>query len=400
MSNAVPTYEERIAWFHEARFGMFIHWGLYALLKRGEWVMYTERMTPEEYAPLAQQFNPENYRPAEWADLAARAGMRYMVLTTRHHDGFCLFDSHASDFTAPKSAAGRDLVAEYAEAARARGLKVGFYYSLGDWRFCDRPGSWLVPPENRDAVVGQAHAQVRELMSNYGKVDILWYDGGATPPDYPGGAAAYWEAEKLNAMARSLQPHILINNRSGLPEDLDTPEQHVKASDTGRGWESCMTMDALWWGYFEHAMDWKTVPQLVGHLVAAAAGEGNFLLNVGPRPDGTIREEEAERLLGIGRWLEANGEAIYGSRRAPFSDWYLGPTTAVGDHVYWCMTRYPGPETVLPPLNGWKVRSASLLATGEPLTLQDEGDRARLLGLPPTPPDPNCVVVKLEAFQE
>lgn len=395
MTANIPTYEQRIAWFHEARFGLFIHWGVYSLLKRGEWVQHVERIPWEQYTPLAQEFNPEKYDPNQWAELAAAAGMKYMVLTSRHHDGFCLFDSKVSDFTAPKTGAKRDLVAEYVQAVRRAGLRVGLYYSLGDWRFTDRPGSWDVAPEKRDALVGQAHAQVRELMTNYGKIDVLWYDGAHAPADYPGGTAAYWDAAKLNAMVRSLQPDILINNRSGLGEDLDTPEQHVKASQAGRGWESCMTMDALWWGYFEHAMDWKTVPQLVSNLVLAASGAGNYLLNVGPKPDGTIREEETTRLLAMGKWLEKNGEAIYGCTRAPFSDWHLGPTTMKGDCVYWCMIRYPGPETVLPPLGKCKVTAASLLTTGRKLTLHDEGTRVRLTGLPESPPDPNCVVVKL-----
>ena len=176
MAVSIPSYEERMKWFHEARFGMFIHFGLYAMLGRGEWVMLNERIPAAEYAPLAKKFNPRKFDAAEWVRIAKEGGAKYMVLTTRHHEGFCLFDSTVSSFKSTNSPFGRDLVAEYVKAARKAGMKVGFYYSLLDWRF---PGYWEPEKyrESADALVAQAHAQVRELLTNYGRIDVLWYDG-------------------------------------------------------------------------------------------------------------------------------------------------------------------------------------------------------------------------------
>ena len=280
-------YQDRLRWFNEARFGMFIHWGLYSLLGRGEWVMLHERIRAGDYARLAARFNPKNFDPDAWAALAAEAGMKYMVLTTRHHDGFCLFDSEASDFTSVKTAAGQDFVAAYIRACRRAGLKVGIYYSLLDWRF---PGYWdfRKHEESARAMVRQAHDQVRELMCNYGRIDYLFYDGAWVPGlKMPHGAdgkliatdvAEFWQSRKLNRMVRRLQPRIVINNRSALPEDVDTPEQEVTAGAPGRAWESCMTIgDAFGWGYIRHSPNMKTVPQLLQHLVTAASGEGNYL---------------------------------------------------------------------------------------------------------------------------
>ncbi|MCX8183670.1 MAG: alpha-L-fucosidase, partial [Crenarchaeota archaeon] len=226
------TVEKRMSWWVEARFGMFIHWGLYAIPARGEWVMYCERIPKNEYARLAQKFNPKRFDADKWVELAKQAGARYMVLTTRHHDGFCLWDSSVSDFTSVKTAARRDFVAEYVEACRKAGMRIGFYYSLLDWRW---PAYWDGPeknPEGWKEFRNYVHAQVRELLTNYGKIDILWYDGG-----WPHSPDA-WGSEQLNAMVRSLQPEIIINNRSGLPGDFDTPEQRIEVSH--RPWEACM----------------------------------------------------------------------------------------------------------------------------------------------------------------
>ncbi len=291
MSDAAAAYTERLRWFHEARFGLFIHWGPYAVLGQGEWAMFTQRIPVREYARLARRFTAKKFDADAWARMAVDAGMRYAVLTARHHDGFCLYDSKASDFTSVKIGARRDLVAEYVAACRKAGLKVGLYYSLLDWRF---PGNFEPAkfPESSQAMVEQAHAQMRELMTNYGTVDVVWYDGGYVYNGMTSRAdmAPFWRAAEINAMARQLQPGIIINNRIGLDEDIDTPEQHVKASAPGRAWESCMTMHDAGWGYVRSSPAMQTAPQLLGHLVTAAAGEGNFLLNVGPKPDGTISE--------------------------------------------------------------------------------------------------------------
>ena len=390
------SYEERMKWFHKARFGMFIHWGLYAQHGRGEWVMFQERIPAEEYAKLASQFNPKKYDPNQWAGLAAEAGMKYMVLTTRHHDGFCLFDSQVSDFTAAKTAAGRDLVAEYVQACRKAGLKVGFYYSLLDWRF---PG-YFEPEKYKDsaaALVEQFHGQVRELMTNYGKIDVLWYDGGWVAHDPSSNVAEFWISKKVNAMVRELQPQILINNRSGIEEDLDTPEQHVTASAAGRGWESCMTIgDTCGWGYVHNNPNFKTVPQLLQNLVIAAGGEGNYLLNVGPKPDGTIRQEEQVRLRAMGEWLKAHGEAIYGSQRCPLHGGMIGAWTRKGSTGYFNIFRWPGEEATV-PLVKTKARSATLLATGDKVKVrQEHNGRLVLSGLPKRPPHKMVNVIKVK----
>jgi alpha-L-fucosidase len=394
MAKGTPSYRERMSWFHEARFGLFIHWGLYSLLGRGEWAMLEERIPVAEYAKLADRFKPKSFDAFAWAEMAAQTGAKYAVLTTRHHDGFCLYDSEVSDFTSVKTAAKRDFVAEYVDAFRRAGLKIGFYYSLLDWRF---PGYWNPRKhrESADAMVEQYHAQVRELMTNYGKIDVLWYDGHWI--DGVKNVGRFWRAREINAWVREKQPHILINNRSGVDEDLDTPEQYVTASKPGRGWESCMTMgDSCGWGYIRNNPNMKSETQLLQHLVTAAAGEGNFLLNVGPKPDGTIRKSERRRLKTVGKWLRTNGEAIYGSQRCALKNGMIGLWMAKGKTAYLCVFRWPGREAVV-PLVGSKVRSATLLATGAPVEHRVEHNGCLVLsGLPKKPPHPSVSVIKVE----
>lgn len=408
------SYNERLKWFHQARFGMFIHWGLYSLLGRGEWVMFQERIRPSDYARLAERFNPKKFDADAWAGLAAEAGMKYMVLTTRHHDGFCLFDSQVSDFTSVKTAARRDFVAEYVAACRRAGIKVGLYYSVLDWRF---PG-YFEPRKHKasaEAMVQQLHAQVHELMSNYGRIDLLWYDGDWINHGQAGiqDKAKFWRAKELNAMVRALQPHILINNRSGTNEDLDTPEQHVTASNPGRGWESCMTMGFFaGWGYTHYNPTWKSPAQLLQSLVSAAAGEGNFLLNIGPKPDGSVRREEVIRLKAMGKWLQTNGQAIYGSQRCDLhggsggittstNTWsMIGQWTRRGNTGYLHIDRWPGQEAVI-PLVKTKALSAALLSTGRPVKVRQEyNGRLILSGLPAKPPHPDINVIAVRFKSE
>ncbi len=398
MASKKMTYTERMEWFHKARFGLFIHWGLYSLLGRGEWAMFQERIPKEEYAKLANRFNPTKFDADAWARMAVNAGMKYAVLTTRHHDGFCLFDSQVSDFTSVKTRAKRDFVAAYVKAFKKAGLKVGFYYSLLDWRF---PGYFMPNTYRKSAreMIHQYHEQVRELMTNYGKIDLLWYDGAwIAHGKVARGVADFWDAAEVNAMVRKLQPHILINNRSGLEEDLDTPEQHVTASKPGRGWESCMTIgDSCGWGYIRNNPNMKTVTQLLQNLVTAAAGEGNYLLNVGPKPDGTIREEEQARLAAMGRWLKKHkdGQSIYGSERCALHGGMIGMWTAKGNMGYLHVLRWPGKEAVV-PLVRTKARSATLLATGKRLRVrQEHNGRLLISGLPSAPPDRHISVIKI-----
>ncbi len=378
-----------VDWFSQARFGMFIHWGIYSIPARGEWVRLVERIPADEYEPLAKRFNPRKYHPEEWVTLAQETGMKYMVLTTRHHDGFSLFDSEVSEFTAPKTAAKRDLVAKYVEACRKKGMRIGFYYSLLDWRY---PAYFSGPekdPKGWAKFLEYVHTQVRELCTNYGRIDVLWYDG-AWPWD-----AEAWQSAKLNAMVRKLQPHILINNRSQLPEDFDTPEQQISTpKDSKRPWETCMTMNDNW-GYSAGDHNWKSTRQLIHNLVRCASGAGNYLLNVGPKRDGTIPPPSIRRLNEIGKWMKVNGESIYGSERCPFGGGMIGLTTARSSTVYLHVLRWPGKEATVAGIKN-KVLSAHLLTTGAKAKVIQKGDRLFLRGLPRKAPDPYDSVMVME----
>jgi len=381
---------ERMHWWHEARFGMFIHWGVYSIPARGEWVMYQEHIPADEYAPLASKFAPKRYDADQWVALAKEAGMRYMVMTSRHHDGYSLFDSQVSEFTAPKTAAKRDLIREYVEACHRGGMRVGFYYSLLDWRY---PAYFRGPkadPEGWAELIGYVHAQVRELCTNYGKLDILWYDGG-----WPY-TAEDWRSAELNAMVRKLQPEVIINNRSQLPEDYDTPEQHVRASEPGRPWESCMTLNDSW-GYNAADDNWKTPGQVVKYLLTCAGSGGNYLLNVGPRPDGTIPRESVEVLRQVGGWLRRNGGAVYGAERSPFGGTSTGLTTLKGNTLFMHVLRWPGKQAHFCRIAN-RVRSVHMLETGNELSFEQKGDRLLLKGLPARARDRlgTVIVVELE----
>ncbi len=387
---------------------MLIHWGLYSILGRGEWVMHAEHIPFKEYAKLAEKFKPSKFNADRWVSLAKEAGMKYLVLTTRHHDGFCLYNSKVSDFTSVKTAAQRDFIAEYVKACRKAGLKVGLYYSLGDWRF-GIPKISGTPAQAR-AMVAQAHAQVRELMANYGKIDLLWYDGGWCYPSLPDDGkrevARFWKSEKLNALVRKLQPHILINDRSGLPEDFGTPEGHVGAEESGRACESCMTMGDSYfsgWGYIKDNFNFKTTTQLIQCLVTAASGGGNYLLNIGPKPDGGIRKQEVDRLRAIGKWMKVNGESIYGSQRLPAKQacipWGYGTfgiTTVKGNSGYLHFFRWPGETAVVTGIRN-RVLSARILGSNKKINAQQTADgRLFLKGLPGKPPNRNDTVIVLK----
>ena len=400
------TYSERMKWFHEARFGIYVHFGLYSMLGRGEWTMYSERIPLAEYEKLADLFQPAPDCAEEWVAAAVAAGAKYMVLTTHHHEGFCLFDSRYSDYTSVKRGPHRDLVREYVDAARKAGLHVGLYYSLLDWRF---PG-YFEPekyPESKEALVRQVHGQIRELMTHYGKIELLEYDGGwdskiaKTRADW----AEFWQAEKLNAMVRELQPWIIINDRSGTKEDIETPEQEVRTGNLTT--ESCMCIgDSCAWGYTRFNPNWKTSEQLLQYLIAAVQSEGNYLLNIGPDPQGHIRNEELERLTAIGQWLKQNGEAVYGAGRCALIgscqpntvDLNLqGPWTCKGNTGYWCIFRWPG-ETATAIRIDTEVKRVTCLSDGReyPFRWDSAAGKLKVTGLPVFPPDPLCSVLKVE----
>jgi len=340
---------------------------------------------------LADTWKPKPYPARWWARLAKLAGMRYMVMTTKHHEGFCLFDTQYTDYNAVKRGPKRDLVAEFVEAARAEGLKVGFYYSLMDWHHPD--GARCKHDEAaRRRFVEFTHGIVRELMTNYGKIDIMWYD-----VNWPL-TAEEWEAEKMNRMVRELQPHIVINNRSGLPEDFGTPEQHITPEKGGRMWEACMTFNESW-GYTPIDTRWKDAWQIVGMLRQVAAGGGNLLLNIGPAPDGSVPEVCEQELLKVGRWLQEYGSSVYDASDPMQQEWMItGAFTRKGQTLYYHCNRWPGGELAIGGLQ-CKVLRARLMNGPEVAFTQTE-NRLVLHGLPETPPNPICTVIEMEVEGE
>lgn len=344
--NLIEERKKRTQWFLESRLGMFIHWGLYAIPGRGEWIMTNERMTKEEYRVYFDEFNPSNYDPRAWARAAKEAGMKYAVMTAKHHDGFCLFDSQYTDYKSTNTKAGRDLIKEYVEAFRAEGLKIGFYYSIIDWYHDDFPhyGDKHHPMRDNeeykdldhdfDKYLDYMHKQVRELCSNYGQIDILWFDFS-----YDDMVGEKWKATKLINMVRELQPQVIIDNRleasgenSGSimsknpsfyagdfasPEQIIPPEGILDEDGNSIPWEACITMNNHW-GYSSRDKNFKSSKMIIRKLVECVSKNGNLLLNVGPNARGEIPKESLNILKEIGQWMEANGDSIYSCGRANF----------------------------------------------------------------------------------
>jgi alpha-L-fucosidase len=381
--------EARMKWWHEARFGMFIHWGLYSVLGRHEWVMENEGIPVAEYEQIAKRFKPKPNAARDWAKLAKAAGQKYMVMTTKHHEGFCHFDSKLTDYCAPKQGPGRDLVKEYVEAARAEGLRVGFYYSLMDWHHPD--GARCAKDEAaRQRFVAYIHGQIRELLTNYGQIDVLWYDV-ASPLDAKG-----WESEKMNDMVFKLQPKIIVNNRNKLEGDFATPEQRIQAEK--RAWESCMTMNDSW-GYQKSDDAWKTPKTVVRNLITCAHDTGNYLLNIGPKPDGSIPEESVKIMTTVGKWMEKNGKSIYDTdvcqpRRSNYASF-----TRKGNTLYMHIHFWPGETAILGGLMS-KVQGAKLLATGKPVKFEQDQFRVKFTGLPATAPDDPITTIAMDCDGE
>jgi alpha-L-fucosidase len=381
--------DRRMRWWHEARFGMFIHFGLYSVLGRHEWAMEEEGIPVAEYQQLAKVFNPRPHAARAWAKLAKQAGMRYMVMTTKHHEGFCNFDTKLTNYCAPKQAAGRDLVAEYYEAARSEGMRVGFYYSLMDWHHPD--GARCAKDEGaRRRFVDYIHGQVRELCSNYGRLDILWYDEA-----WPLSADA-WESVSMNKMVRQLQPDILINNRAKIPEDFTTPEQRIQAFS--EPWESCMTMNDSW-GYQKADDDWKSPKTVVRNLVTCARGYGNYLLNIGPKADGSIPDESVEILTGVGRWMDHHADLIHKAELCNVSRSEFANFTRVGNKLYIHVHFWPGESVSVGGLSN-KVVSAQLYPSGQTIQFHQEQFRVQFVGLPSNSPDPLITVIEVECDGE
>ena len=382
--------EQRTKAFLEDRFGMFIHWGLYAIPARGEWVRNGERISNEDYQPYFEEFNPVHYEPKQWAALAKKAGMKYAVMTAKHHDGFCLFDSQFTDYKAPNTPAGRDLIREYVDAFRAGGLKVGFYYSLIDWHHPDYPkyadrnhpmrGNEAYKDEQIDFAnyVEYLHSQVRELCTNYGKLDIMWFDFS-----YEDMTGEKWEATRLVEMIRALQPGIIIDNRLGgdgkaaeppvYAGDFESPEQFIPTGGVtdalGRPvpWEACMTLNDHW-GYHAKDKNYKSAQNVIHMLIECVSKGGNLLLNVGPNAKGEIPKESIAVLEQVGAWMYGNGASIYGcgSAETPKPEW--GRYTRRGKLLYAHIFERGVSSFRMDGLAG-KVKKARLLLDGSELKL-------------------------------
>ena len=378
------------AWFREGKYGLFIHWGIYSLLERGEQSLYREHLKPSEYRTLADRFRPTRRDPAEWARVAKAAGMRYALFTTKHHDGFCMFDSATTDFTSARTGLRRDYVEEYVKAFRSAGMKVGLYFSTVDWM---QPGYFLGPKKDAAAFrdfVRFTHRQVRELCSNYGKIDIFWFDGV-----WPY-TAAQWQAKKLVAMIRGLQPGIIVNDRIGLPGDITTPEQSIPEQQfkPDTPWEACMTSTAKFWGY-HGGVRWKTDTEAIRELCRVVEVGGNLVYNVGPKPNGTL-PAPFKRLMGkVAAWMNDNGEAIHGTTETICDTTTLGLMTCRPGRVYLHVLHWPGEELILAGLKN-RVTAARFLASGGKLDFRQDKEHVRVTGLPKKAPDPRNTIIALD----
>ena len=386
------AYNRRMEWYLDARFGMFIHWGLYSIPARGEWLRSEEEITKEDYMKYFEEFNPSDYDPKAWARAAKEAGMKYVVLTAKHHDGFCLYDSQYTDFKSTNTKLGRDVVKDFVEAVREEGLKVGLYFTIIDWYHDDYPhyGDKFHPmrknPEFKnegrdfDNYLTYMHNQIREICTNYGKIDLLWFDFS-----YDDMRGEKWKATELMSMVRSLQPDVIIDNRlecsgEGLGSlaacdptpyhgDFVTPEkmippngiQDVQGNDIA--WEACVTMNNNW-GFCAVDHFFKPASMLIKKLVECVSKGGNMILNVGPDARGNIPEESMNILKGIGAWMNKNGKSIYGCGKTQMPKPDYGRVTGKGNHLYFHLFE----NTIGPvPLLGVpkdRVKGIRYLATG------------------------------------
>lgn len=376
---------ERTSWWRDARFGMFIHFGAYAVPARGEWVKSDEKLTTVQYQKYIEAFNPIDFDAKKWAKIAKAAGMKYAVFTAKHHDGFCMFDSHLTTYTISHYFHGRDFVREFLDAFRAEGIKVGLYYSLIDWHHPDYPNVGN-HPQREDSAYGKRHfnwdnylkylhGQVEELMKNYGKIDILWFDYSFD--NYSG---EKWGAKALVKMIRTYQPNIILNNRLEINHgtdttsrvlgygDFETPEQGIpeKALSDRYGniipWETCMTMNNSW-GYNAFDNHWKSPELIIQTLVNCVSKNGNLLLNVGPDPRGVIPEASIKILEAIGKWMDQNSASIYGCGASLLAKPEWGRYTQKGDTLF-AHWMYPNLGPIDIKRLTRKVYNVYLLSTG------------------------------------
>jgi len=413
--------DQRMAWFRDARFGMFIHWGLYATPAGqwngkkiggiGEWIMNNAQIPVADYAKLAPQFNPTKFDAKQWARIAKDAGMKYVVLTSKHHDGFCLFDSKVSNYTiTTASPFKRDIVKELAAAVNDQGLRMCFYHSIMDWHHPDAQ-SIAFPNYNGGKsnsnfpryVENYLKPQVKELMTNYGKIGIMWFDGEWI---------ADWKPDMgrdLYAFCRSIQPDVIVNNRvgkdrkgmAGMSEgpnaagDYGTPEQEIPPTGfPGLDWESCMTMNDTW-GFKADDNNWKSSSTIIRMLIDCASKGGNLLLNVGPTAEGLIPQPSVERLAQVGKWMKANSESIYGATASPFKKLAFGKCTRKPGKLYLHVFDWPENGALIVPMST-KITKAYLLADNTQTLQTAAAPNGQQITVPPSAPDPVASVIVLE----
>jgi alpha-L-fucosidase len=349
--------DEDVQWWRQLKFGLFVHWGPVSL-KGTEigWSRGGERrgtggtgeIPVEVYDNLYKQFNPVEFNADEWVQIAQDAGMRYLVFTSKHHDGFCMFDTNLTDYKITNSPFKRDVVGELAAACHESGLRLGYYYSPVDWHHPD------YRTVNHPRYIEYLHGQLREICSNYGQIDIVWFDG-------LGGTAQDWDSENLFKIIRTLQPHVIINNRAGLPADHDTPEQTIGGFQRDRPWETCMTICQQWAWKPNDQM--KSLKECLQTLVRVVGGDGNLLFNVGPMPDGRIEPRQVDRLREMGDWLRTYGESIYGTRGGPFKTTAWLASTCRDNVIYVHILDWPSEVVTLPALPR-RITASSLLLGG------------------------------------
>jgi alpha-L-fucosidase len=398
-------------WWRDAKFGLFIHYGLYAIPGRGEWVMWNERIDTAEYSKLREKFTSEKFDAKQWIEIAKQGGCKYMVLTARHHDGFCLFDTKFGDYDARNSAANRDLVAEYVKAAHDAGMRTGIYYSPLDWRY---PGFFFpdLYRSNAEEMKNQTYTQVRELLTNYGKIDVLWYDGGednwlgygglmwngtwyTRGFEKPYTGKFSWEPIKLNRMVRGLQPKIVISQRSGWMGDFDSQEVGFRGrpkDNSDRPYELCTLLGGKAWGWTpESATQVLSLDTCIHMLVKVVTQDGNLLLNVGPRADGSIEAAEIQRLKEIGAFLSKYGESIYSTRGGIYDDAW-GGTTMSNNVIYVHVLKVPADRVVhLPPVSQ-KVSSARYLRDNKRVTFDQSDTGVLLTGIADKQNEPDLII--------
>ncbi len=405
--------DDRLDWWRQARFGMFIHWGLYAIPAGqwngqsvpgvGEWIMHNGHIAREDYATLVPQFNPVKFDADEWCRIAKDAGMKYLVITTKHHDGFCMFDSKFTEYDIMATPFKRDIMREIGDACRKYGLKIGWYHSIWDWRHPDAAGPSF------DEYAAVLEKQVDELLTNYGPIDIMWFDGEWIPE---------WTEEKGRALyehIRQVAPRVIINNRvgkgrggmAGLHDpsqnvgDFGTPEQEIPGQGIpGYDWETCMTMNDTW-GFRSDDHNWKSAKTLVRNLIDTSSKGGNFLLNVGPTAQGEIPPESVQRLAVMGQWLRVNGEAIYGTSAGPFKRLEWGRCTRKGNRLYLHVFDWPADGRLLVPGLQNEIISAAIVgdSAGQPLRFWRRNESV-ILDVPAEPLNKIVTVIALDVAGE